>query len=60
MTMPRPEHVERHAERLLRAAKAMVAEPENMDVRHDYVRAAFNHDWTAAAIVWLAQRGLKL
>lgn len=56
MTMPKPEQIERAAERIVERARAMVAEPESMEARRDYMRATFNLDWTAAAIVWLANR----
>lgn len=56
MTMPKPEQVEPYAERLLLAARELVANPNDMAVRTRYLRAAFNLDWTAAAIVYLAAR----
>lgn len=59
MTMPKPERIERAANRIVEHARAIVADPDNMDVRRDYVRATFNLDWTAAAIVLLADRALQ-
>ncbi len=54
MTMPTPAQLERTAERIVAAALAMRADPDNMDRRRDYMRATFNHDFTAAAIAHLA------
>lgn len=52
--MPTPEQARKHGQRLLEAARAVVAEPNDMERRTDYLRAVFNLDWTAAAIVCLA------
>jgi hypothetical protein len=54
--MPTPERLGPYADRLLIAARAFVADPENMAKRTAYMRATFNLDWTAAAIVTLADR----
>lgn len=54
MTMPTPEKIDAYAERLLDRAKALVDDPEDEAKRREYMRAAFNLDWTAAAIVHLA------
>lgn len=58
MTMPKPEQARLRADRVLEAARALVAEPDNMEKRQAYVRATFNVDWTAAAIVALADQAL--
>lgn len=52
----KPEHIQRHADRLLERARTFADDPNDMDKRVAYMRAAFNHDWTAAAIVALADR----
>lgn len=54
MTMPTPEQAAKRVSRIVEASRAMLADPSNMDVRRDYLRATFNHDWTAASIVALA------
>lgn len=54
--MPTPERIGAYADRLVERARAMAAEPMNMAAREAYIRAAFNLDWTAAAIVHLAER----
>lgn len=56
MTTPTPEQARRRAERIVERARAVLADPNNMDVRRDYMRAVFNIDWTAAAIVALADQ----
>jgi hypothetical protein len=55
MTMPTQAQAEKHAAKLLTVARRMVAEPNDFDVRRDYMRACFNHDWTAAAIIAIAE-----
>lgn len=55
MTMPKPDQVERHAARILAAASRMVADPNDLEVRRDYIHATFNLDFTAAAIVLLGR-----
>lgn len=54
MTMPTPEKIDAYAERLLARARALVDDPEDETKRREYLRATFNLDWTAAAIVHLA------
>jgi len=56
MTMPKPGQLESYASRLLLAAREMVANPNDMAARDAYVRAAFNLDWTAAAIILLTDK----
>lgn len=46
---------ERRIDRIVEAARAMVADPNNLEVRGQYVRATFNHDWTASVIAELAK-----
>lgn len=53
-----PEQLDRKADHLLDLARAMGADPNNIEVRRAYLRATFNLDWTAAAIVHLAARGV--
>lgn len=52
--MPTPEQTARRAVRIVEVAKAMLADPNNMEKRRTYMQATFNIDWTAAAIVSLA------
>lgn len=47
---------DRRADRIVSAARALTATPDDMTVRTDYVKATFNHDETAAGIVALADR----
>jgi len=54
MTMPTPQKIGKYAERLVAAARGLDAEPDNMKAREAYMRAAFNLDWTATAVVSLA------
>lgn len=56
MTMPPAIMPQKRIDHVVAAARAVVADPENMDTRRDYMRAVFNIDWTAAVIVALAAR----
>ena len=46
----------RRTETIVAAARAMVADANDLSLRGRYVRATFNHDWTAEVIVALADR----
>lgn len=48
--------LERRTETIVAAARAMIADANNMSARTQYVKATFNHDWTASVIVALAER----
>jgi len=54
VTTPTPEQAARHAERIVEAARTMLADPDNMEKRRNYMQRVFNIDWAAAAIVALA------
>jgi len=49
-----PEALARLTARIVAAARAMASDPNDMETRANFVRATFNHDWTAAVIVALA------
>ena len=51
-----PEQANAFADRIVERARALLADPNNMDVRTAYMRAVFNIDRTAEAIVALADR----
>jgi hypothetical protein len=52
--MLKPEHLAKATDRIVGAARAMLAAPNDMAVRAGYVRATFNHDITAQVIATLA------
>jgi hypothetical protein len=58
--MPTQDQAHRAAARLIAASRAVVTEPDSLDRRQDLVRVAFNIDFTAAAIVLLADQRLRL
>jgi hypothetical protein len=58
--MPTPQQAERKAVNIVAAARALVTDPNNEKVRREYMHATFNLDWTAAAIVALAEGRAKL
>lgn len=60
MTTPTPEQIERTAGRLIDRARELVTDPNNMDARREYMKAAFNTDLTAGAILHLADRSREL
>lgn len=60
MTMPTPQQAEKKAVNVVAAARALVADPDNLKLRSEYMHTVFNIDWTAAAIVALADGRVKL
>ena len=51
-----PERANNLADRIVDRARALLADPNNMDARTAYMRAVFNIDRAAEAIVALADR----
>lgn len=56
MTTPTPEQAARQWARIAEAARTLLADPNNMEARTQYMRRVFNIDWSAAAIVSAADR----
>ena len=56
MTMPTDDRIPAYADRLLENARQVVAEPDNLSARRRFAMSSFNIDWTAAAIILLAER----
>lgn len=52
---PYTDRARAHADRVLEAAQAVLADPNNMTARTAFLRRCFNIDWLAAAIVTLAK-----
>jgi hypothetical protein len=56
MIAPTPQQAEQFAERLVARAREMLANPNDLRLRHSFQVAVFNLDWCAAAIVALVDK----
>jgi hypothetical protein len=56
MNMPSVERIPALTDRLIEAARELLANPDDLGARRCFLERTFNSDWLAAKIVYLADR----